>query len=348
LKITHHFMSQKGVLLVNLGTPDSPSVPHVRKYLREFLLDPRVIDINAIGRFLLVNLIIAPFRAPKSAKIYKELWTERGSPLLFYGIEVRDLLQKELGNQYDVQLAMRYQSPSIKKALDYFEKKNYKDLIVIPMFPQYASASTGSAHEEVMRLLCKQQIFPNLEFITNYFDHPLFIQAFATLAKQYLDKENYDHVLFSYHGLPERQIKKGDCTNTCLQSNHCCSSIHQMNYFCYRAQCFETTRLIAKELHLEENQYSVCFQSRLGRDPWIKPYADDIIKKLPSEGKKKVLTLVPSFTSDCLETIIEVGEEYKELFEHNGGERWQMVESLNTHPIWIKTLKQLVLKNEMV
>lgn len=338
-------MSKIGILLVNLGTPDSTKVSDVRKYLRQFLLDERVIDINAIARFLLVNLIIAPFRSPKSAKAYEKIWTEKGSPLKFYGEELTQKLQLNLGNNYEVVLAMRYQNPSIEKGLDYLISKGYQKLIVLPLFPQYASATTGSVHQEVMRVLSKKQIIPDIKFISNYFDNQLFIKAFAELANKYLAKQKYDHVLFSYHGLPERQIKKGDCTNTCLLNDRCCDSIHQDNYYCYRAQCFATTRLIAKELNLDQSQYSVCFQSRLGSDPWIRPYADGVIRELSSSGKKRVLTLVPSFVADCLETIEEVGQEYKELFEHNGGEHWQMVESLNVSDTWVQSLYTLVKEN---
>jgi ferrochelatase len=330
-----------GILIINLGTPDSPSVPDVRKYLRQFLNDPRVIDINPLARLLLVNLIIVPFRAPKSAKVYHELWTEKGSPLAFYGREFADLVQKKLGDNYHVELGMRYQSPSIKSALDKLLNKGYKKIIVFPMFPQYASASTGSVQEEVMRLISKEQIIPEIKFVSNYFDHPLFIKAFANLAKSYLENDQYDKVLFTYHGLPERQIKKGDCTNTCLQSSSCCDTIHKDNYFCYRAQCFATTRLIVKELGLKEGTYITSFQSRLGRDPWIKPYSDFVIADLPKNGTKKVLALVPSFVADCLETTIEVGEEYKELFMKNGGEKWQMVESLNLNEVWVECVSEI-------
>ncbi|MFN0048704.1 MAG: ferrochelatase [Cytophagales bacterium] len=331
-----------GVLLVNLGTPDSPSVPNVRKYLRQFLMDGRVIDIPFLSRFLLVNGIIAPFRAPKSSKVYKSVWTENGSPLKYYSVELTKLVQKSLGDDFHVELGMRYQSPSIASALDKLLDKGYNKIVVLPLFPQYASASTGSVQEEVMRLVAKKQIVPSIQFISNFFDHPMFINAFSLLAKKYLDEQKFDHILFSYHGLPERQIKKGDCTGTCLVNENCCGTIHDMNYYCYRAQCFESTRLIAKQLGLAEQDYSVCFQSRLGKTPWIKPYADDVIENLPKQGKKRVLILVPSFVSDCLETIEEVGDEYKELFMYNGGEHWQMVESLNLSPAWVETVKILV------
>jgi len=329
-----------GVLLVNLGTPDSPSVPDVRKYLREFLMDNRVIDIPYITRLLLVNLIIAPFRGPKSAKVYKELWNERGSPLKYYGYDVEALLQKELGDEYIVALGMRYQNPSLHSAIDKLKDKGLKEIVVLPMFPQYASASTGSVMEKVMDIVKSWELIPNIRFIDSYPTHPTFIKAFVDVAKPHL-QHAFDHYVFTYHGLPERQITKSDITGKCL-TDGCCDTLHKDNRLCYRAQCFATTRELVKELNLTPEQFTVCFQSRLLKDPWIKPYTDDIIKKLAAENKKKVLAFVPSFVADCLETTIEVGEEYKELFEELGGEHWEMVESLNTNHIWVECLKELV------
>lgn len=333
-----------GVLIVNLGTPDSPSVPDVRKYLREFLMDSRVIDIPYINRFLLINLIIAPFRAPKSAKVYREVWTEEGSPLKFYGERIEKLLQNELGEDYVVRLAMRYQNPSIQAGLEHFRTQGFTKIIVIPFFPQYASASTGSVYEKVMDIVGQWQIIPEINFVNSFLDHPGFIQAFTELGKKYMTEHAYDHYLFTYHGLPERQILKGDCTNTCLKGT-CCATLHADNQYCYRAQCFETTRLLARELNLREEDYTVSFQSRLGKTPWIKPYTDEVIGELVAKGKKRILAFSPSFVADCLETTVEIGSEYKELFEKKGGEHWQLVESLNDNPIWVDTLKDIVLKN---
>ncbi len=334
-----------GVLLVNLGTPDSPSVPNVRKYLRQFLMDGRVIDINPIARFFLVNGIIAPFRAFKSAKIYKELWTEKGSPLMFHGVALRDLLQEKLGENFEVVLGMRYQNPSIESALNLLKNKGLEKIIVIPLFPQYASASTGSAHEEVFRIVGKWQIIPKMTFIDAYCNNPKMIEVFANLGRKYWETNKFEHIIFSYHGLPERQIRKGDATHTCLKKTDCCATYHKDNRLCYRAQCFETSRHLAKALNLRDDQYTVSFQSRLGSDPWIKPYTDDMIKTLVKEGKKRILTFSPAFVADCLETTIEIGEEYKEIFEELGGEHWQLVESLNVEPKWVETLAEMVLGN---
>ena len=331
-----------GVLIINLGTPDSPSVPDVRKYLREFLMDERVIDIPFWRRFLLINLIIAPFRAPESAKGYHELWTPKGSPLKVYGQELEGLLQSTLGSDFLVKLAMRYQSPSIKSVLSHFKHKGFKRLIVIPLYPQYASSSTGSTVQEVMKIVNGWEVIPEIKIVSQFFDHPLYTKSFVELGQKYMQQEPYEHYLFSYHGLPEHQIMKSSCDNYCRLGD-CCSVYHSKNQYCYRAQCFETTRLLAAGLGIKLENYTICFQSRLGKTPWIKPYTDEIIKDLASKGIKKVLVFSPAFVSDCLETTIEIGVEYKNLFLNQGGERWQLVESLNVHPTWVECLKQMVL-----
>jgi len=329
-----------GVLLLNLGTPDSPKTKDVRKYLREFLSDRRVIDINAIGRWLLVNLIIAPFRAPKSAKEYKHLWTEKGSPLMYHGVELSKLVQEALGNDFIVSFGMRYQNPSINEALKAFHHQGIEKLIVLPMYPQYASATTGSTMEKVWEELSKWEILPTVEVVANFLEHPTFAKAHATLGKQYMEKKKYDHFIFTYHGLPERQILKGSFENYCKLGD-CCASYHSKNKYCYRAQCFETTRRIAKQLDIEEKDYTVCFQSRLGKTPWIQPYTEDLVEEVAKEHKN-VLVFSPAFVSDCLETTIEVGETYKEDFENAGGKEWQLVESLNSSKTWVQCIKEMV------
>ncbi len=333
-----------GVLLVNLGTPDTPSTPDVRKYLREFLLDPRVIDINPVGRFALVNGVIAPFRAPKSAKVYQQLWTERGSPLMYHGRDLQSKLQTALGDDYHVAFGMRYQSPSIKSALEELREKSVSRIIVVPLFPQYASATTGSVQDKVMEIVKEWWIIPSINFISTYCDDPGFINAFAELGKKYMAEDDYDHVIFSYHGVPERQIIKGSDKGYCKLGS-CCNSYNKRNRYCYRASCFETSRLLAAELGLREDQYTVAFQSRLGKDPWLQPYTDEVLKTMPAKGIKKVLAFSPAFVADCLETTIEVGEEFKEEFEHAGGEKWVLVESLNSNDTWVEALKNMVLEN---
>jgi protoporphyrin/coproporphyrin ferrochelatase len=334
---------KKGVLLVNLGTPDQPDTPNVRKYLREFLMDGRVIDIPFVQRWMLINFIIAPFRAPKSAAEYQKLWDERGSPLKYYGEDVRDLLQKELTGDYVVALAMRYQNPSIASGLDELKKAHVSEIIVVPLFPQYASASTGSVADKVMEIVRKWQIIPNIRFINQFADDPMFIEVIAQRAKKWMEQHDYDHYLFSYHGLPERQILKGSVGSQC-QLGKCCNSFHDKNRYCYRAQCFLTSRLIAESLGIPEDKYTVAFQSRLGKTPWIQPYTDEKLVEFAEKGYKKVLAFSPAFVSDCLETTVEVGETYHEQFLEAGGERWDLVESLNDHPLWIQCLKNLVLE----
>ena len=333
--------SKIGVLIINLGTPDSPSVGDVRKYLREFLMDRRVIDIPFWRRFLLINLIIAPFRSPESAKGYHELWTSQGSPLKVYGMEIEGLLQHALGEDFQVKLAMRYQNPSIRSVLSNFKDKGFKQLIIIPLYPQYASSSTGSTMEEVMSVIKNWEVIPEIKMISQFFEHPLFIKACAGIAQKYMAQERYDHYLFSYHGLPEHQIMKSSCDHYC-RLGECCSVYTSKNQYCYRAQCFETTRLLVKELGIKKEDYTICFQSRLGKTPWIKPYTDEVIKQLASRGIKRVLTFSPAFVADCLETTIEIGVEYKKLFMEHGGERWQLVESLNVDATWVECLKQMV------
>jgi protoporphyrin/coproporphyrin ferrochelatase len=331
--------SKTGVLLVNLGTPDSPSVRDVRSYLSQFLNDPRVIDIPWLARKLLVNGIIVPFRAPKSAKVYKKLWTDKGSPLLFHSMRVKELLQQSLGDGYEVFLAMRYKNPSIPDVLEQMRKKNFSTIVVLPMFPQYASASTGSALDEVMKVIRKWWVIPELRIISQYYDHPTYIDAFVARGRQY-DITSYDHILFSYHGLPDRQVDKvyeeGLCTD-----RDCEHEITEENKYCYKATCYATTRLLAAKLNIPAEKYTVCFQSRLDKK-WIEPFSDKVVEDCAKKGMKKILVFSPAFTADCLETTIEIGEEYQELFEEHGGEKVQLVESLNDHRLWVECLRDLV------
>ncbi|MFT7297362.1 MAG: ferrochelatase [Sphingobacteriales bacterium] len=329
----------KGILLVNLGTPDSPQTPDVRKYLREFLMDRRVIDVPYWKRFVLVQGIIAPTRAPKSAVCYKEIWLDEGSPLMVHGKSVTKKIQEKLGADYKVVLAMRYQSPSIENGLKELIDAGVDSIKVVSMFPHYASASLGSVQEKVMEILSKYEVIPALEITSSFHDMPEMIQAFAERGRQY-PIDDYDHVLFSFHGLPERHIKKACNSTTCLQGD-CCGAMDDKNTMCYRAQCFDTARLIAKELNLSEDRYTICFQSRLGRDPWIKPYTVEEVERLGKEGKKKVLVFCPAFVCDCLETTFEISTEYQEDFEKFGGEKLQLVEGLNDMPQWIDALEKL-------
>lgn len=336
-------MAKKGVLLVNLGTPDSPSTADVRKYLNEFLMDERVIDVNPVLRTLLVKGLIVPFRSPKSAKLYQKIWSdETGSPLLHYSKLQHQALQQRLGDEYQVELAMRYQSPSIESALQRLKDALVSEIKVIPLFPQYASASTGSVYEKVMRLVKDWQTTPNISFINSFHDNDLMIQTFANNAQKY-QPETYDHILFSFHGLPQRQLIKCDHTNSyCLKVDGCCNTLNDTNKFCYSAQSYNTARLIAEKLNIPKEKYTVCFQSRLGNDPWVQPYTSEIIAKMANEGKKRLLVFCPAFVADCLETIYEVTEEYGAEFRELGGEHVQLVESLNDAPMFIDALEALV------
>ncbi|MCX2586538.1 ferrochelatase [Pedobacter sp. MR22-3] len=335
-------MSKKGILLVNLGTPDSPATPDVRKYLDQFLMDERVIDIPKLNRTLLVKGIIVPFRSPKTAKLYKEIWNENGSPLLYYSRLQAQMLQERLGGEYHVELAMRYQSPSIASALANLKAGLVESIQVIPMFPQYASASSGSVMQLVMELVSKWQTVPPISFVNSFHDNELMIQVFAENARKH-NIEDFDHVLFSFHGLPERQLLKCDHTGSyCLKTADCCQTLNDTNKFCYSAQGHDTARLIAKELNLTRDQYTVCFQSRLGKEPWVQPYTTDVLKKLAAEGKKRLLVFSPAFVADCLETLYEITVEYHEEFRALGGEHVQLVESLNDSPMFIEALAGMI------
>ena len=335
-----------GILLINLGTPDSPKTSDVRKYLTQFLNDPRVIDINPIGRFILVNGIIVPFRSSKSAKLYEQIWTKEGSPLLVNSIKQKELLQKELGNDFVVELGMRYQSPSLSSAIDRFKKADVNQIIAIPLYPQYATSSTTSSIEETNRILKKWKDHPPVKFIENFFDDSGFIDACKDKASNY-NLNEYDYFVFSYHGLPERQITKAskEFGDGSCKIGSCCDTITDKNRLCYRANCLATTRALVKGLNIPEGKYNATFQSRLD-DKWLKPYSDKVIEELAKEGKKKVLVFSPAFVADCLETIYEIGTEYNEIFREHGGEKITLVESLNDSAKWIGALKNMILKTK--
>jgi ferrochelatase len=332
-------MSKTAVLLINLGTPDSPKTNDVRRYLSQFLNDPRVIDIQPILRFLLVNLIIVPFRAPKSAKIYKELWTDKGSPLLFHGESLQQKLAEKLGNDYEVFFAMRYQNPSLQSVLEDIKKKNFSRILIFPLFPHYASSSSGSAMELALQIISKWYVIPEITILSQYWDNEGYINAFVAKGKEHAI-EDYEHVLFSYHGLPTRQVDKVYDSGLCTERD-CEHEITHENKFCYKATCYATTRLIAEKLAIPESKYSVGFQSRLD-SKWIEPFSDKIVEQKAKEGIKSLLVFSPAFVADCLETTIEIGEEYKEIFQKNGGKKLTLVESLNDHPIWVDAIASMV------
>lgn len=332
-----------GVLLIQLGTPDSPSRGDVARYLREFLTDPRVIDIPFVARQLLVRGIIVPFRAPKSAKIYKELWDLGNgvSPLMTYTEAVKKLVQERFAASEDVtvELAMRYQNPSLESVLERMRKAHYDQLIIIPLFPQYASASTGSAMDKAMDIIRKWWVIPEVKIVSQFYDNEGYIDSIVARAKEF-NFADYDKIMFSYHGLPERHVDKVYDDNLCADHN-CENEVAEDAKFCYKATCYATTRLIAAKLGLSEDQYVVSFQSRLNQK-WIQPFSDDIIRQWGKEGVKKVLAFSPAFVADCLETLIEIGDEYNELLIEHGGESVQLVPSSNDHPRFVDCLEDLI------
>ena len=351
MHVQQHF-GKKGVLLINLGTPDAPTPRAVNRYLGQFLTDDRVIDnLPGPAQQVLVRGIIAPirsgivnpFKAGGSTKLYQELWTDNGSPLKYYGERVTAAVQENLGEDYIVRLAMRYQNPSIESQVRYLLEQEVSSILVFPLFPQYASATTGSVHQEVMRILSGEQAIPDVQFVNSYYDHPELVKVFADNARDMGDFGQYDHIIFSYHGLPQRQLKKADRCNHCYQVPNCCATISRVNQFCYSAQCHATTRAIAAELGLPEDRYTTSFQSRLGFDDWAKPYTIDVIEEWAKEkGAKRLLCFSPAFVADCLETTIEIGLEYQEEFEEWGGEKIDLVPSLNDDPRWVGAVTEMV------
>lgn len=331
----------KALLLVNLGTPDAPTKPAVKKYLKEFLNDPRVIDFPTLKRTLLVNGIIIPSRAGNSTEIYKEVWDEKGSPLLYHTEDLSSKMQEAMGDEWEVFYAMRYQNPSLENILATMENKAFSEITVVPLYPQYASSSTGSTAQKVMELVAKWEVIPTVKIVNTFHDDPGFLDCVAENGATH-NPADYDHVIFSYHGLPERHIKKS-CKVPGCKYEDCISKSESRRTYCYRSACYATTRGLVERLNLKEGDYSVAFQSRLGRDPWIQPYSDVIIEDLAKQGKKKLLVFSPAFVADCLETIVEIGVEYQEIFEEHGGEKVQLVESLNSSDKWVSALKQIVL-----
>lgn len=334
-------MHKTGILLVNLGTPDSPDPKDVKDYLIEFLTDPRVIDIPYLKRQFLVRGVIIPRRYKNSAASYQAIWTKDGSPLMVHGLALEQKLAASLPENVFVKLAMRYKNPSIKEGLRYLIDKDIDHLIVLPLFPQYASATTGSIYEKVMDELKQELTFPKLTFISSFYDNPKMIEAFAERGNQ-ANWQDYDHILFSFHGLPERQLKASDKGACCKQKENCCSTLRNENRHCYSAQCYATAYAIANRLQIPSDRYTICFQSRLGSDPWIEPYASDVIRSLAAKKCKKILAFCPSFVCDCLETLFEFQEEYRHEFIRLGGDALDLVLGLNSEETWIEAVTQMM------
>lgn len=333
---------KRAIVLMNLGSPDSTEVKDVKRYLDEFLMDERVIDKPWLLRTLLVKGIITPFRASKSAAAYKSIWTEKGSPLIIISKQQQQALNKEI--EEDVVIAMRYGSPSPKEAYDQLVAKNpdLEEVIAVPLYPHYAMSSYETAVEYALEQHKKGGYKFSLTFIKPFYDEENFLTALAESIKPYLDRE-YDQILFSYHGIPERHVIKCDPTGQhCLKVANCCEVPSEAHKYCYRHQCWTTTKKMVERLGIPEGKWGFSFQSRLGRDPWLQPYTAVRLEELPKEGVKKLLVVCPAFVSDCLETLEEIAEEGKESFLHAGGETFEQIPCLNVHPLWIETMAKWI------
>lgn len=315
----------KGILLVNLGSPDSTEVKDVRTYLREFLMDGKVIDSPWLIRKLIVELFILPKRPIRSAEAYKKVWTDEGSPLIVTSKILREQVQEKMN--IPVGLAMRYKNPSIEFGLQELYDKGVRDILVVPLYPQYTMSSTETVADKVLEVQKKKFKDVNVQFLKAFYNHPDYIKVLGDSIKENLP-ENYDKLLFSYHGIPERHDRKAIAAG----------KRSKLPIETYRNQCFETTRLVTEYLQLPEDKYFTSFQSRLGTDPWIKPYTDKILEKYPEEGVKNLVICAPAFVADCLETLEEISMEGKEEFEHAGGEQFTYIPCLNNRQDWVDTL----------
>ncbi len=330
----------KAVLLVNLGSPDAPSVPAVRRYLREFLMDGRVLDVNWLARFCIVHFAILPRRPRRSAEAYHKIWTASGSPLIVTSWNVQAQLARRL--PMPVELAMRYQHPSIPQAVRALADRAVQETLLIPLFPHYALSSYESAVERVKQVVAQLTPRMALKVQPPFFDHPDYIAALVGSAAACL-KGGYDHLLFSFHGLPERQIRKADPTGRhCLTVTDCCRTPSPAHATCYRAQCFKTVSGFVKQAGIPDGKYSVAFQSRLGRYPWLRPYTDHELAAMPRRGIKRLMVICPAFVSDCLETLEEMGLRGRDTFLGAGGTQFTLVPCLNEHPLWLDALEGMV------
>ncbi|MDZ4714185.1 MAG: ferrochelatase [Cytophagales bacterium] len=338
-------MATTAVLLANLGSPDSYQVKDLRKYLNEFLMDERVIDIPYFFRALLVKGIIVPFRSPKSAHKYKTVWTENGSPL----IHISKQVQKALNQKIDlpVELSMRYGNPTPDVAFENLLKQNpdLKEVVLVPLYPHYAMSSYETAMVQVQSVHDKMRYSFSLRVVPPFYNHSKYIQALANSIKPYLEKP-FDRLLFSYHGIPERHVRKSDPTKVhCLMKENCCTVASEAHSTCYRHQVLTTTELVAKALGSPPDKFSSSFQSRLGADAWLKPNSADHFMQFPKQGIKKLVVACPAFVSDCLETLEEIQMEGKETFMENGGDEYTVIPCLNQRSEWIETLAELVREN---
>jgi ferrochelatase len=331
-----------GALLVNLGSPRAPRTADVRRYLREFLNDPRVIDLPTLPRRLLLETVILPFRPARSAEAYRKIWTEDGSPLLVHGRALTEAVRGRLGTEFPVELGMRYGEPSIADGLTRLLDAGVDRVVVVPLYPQHASSTTGSVLQKTFEKAGSRWIVPDLVTVPAFYAREDFRRAFAAVGRPVLDATRPDLVVMSYHGLPERQIRRGDPSGRCLADEHCCDAIGEANRNCYRAQCVATSRFLAEALGIPPDRTLVTFQSRLGRTPWIRPYTDLTLAELPRRGVKRVAVFSPSFVADCLETLEEIGIRGKDTFLAAGGEAFALVPSLNEHPLWVDAVAAMI------
>ncbi len=339
--------NKKGVLLVNLGSPKSPHLKEVKKYLIQFLMDGNVIDSSLLIRFFLVRGIIVPQRAKNSTRLYQKIWTPQGSPLIVNSQKLA--LGVGSKTKQPLALAMRYGEPSIKKGITELVEKGVTEVLVIPLYPQYAMSSTRTVIEEVEKV--KSSYFPNLKltYLPAFYNNDKYIKVLSKSIKTQINSSKQDHLLFSYHGLPDRHLRKTDPTGThCLQSKDCCTTPNIAHKTCYKHQCIKTTELVAKELDLKKGSFSISYQSRLGNDPWILPSTTETIKKMPLNGIKNLAIITPAFVSDCLETIEEIGMEAKEDFLSSGGTTFTRVECLNDNDEWAEIIAHWIEKEELL
>ncbi|MBV7532766.1 ferrochelatase [Chitinophaga sp. sic0106] len=330
--------SEVGIVLMNLGSPDSTAVPDVKRYLMEFLMDKRVIDYPWLFRKLLVGGVIVPNRAPKSAEAYQSIWWEEGSPLIVLTKQLQKAVQNDM--EIPVEIMMRYGNPSPEAAYNKLlaDNPSLKEVILLPLYPHYAMSSYETAAEYAKEIYRKQKYKFKLSVIPPFYDEPDYINAVAESMRPYL-QEDYDYVLFSYHGVPVRHIHKGDITGKhCMKVGDCCHVKSPAHEFCYRHQVTITSELVAEKLGLSKEKWGMSFQSRLGREEWLQPYTAARFEELPKEGKKKILVVCPAFVSDCLETLEEIAVEGKHSFMSNGGDSFTMIPCLNVHPLWVNAI----------
>ncbi|MHA7609380.1 ferrochelatase [Elizabethkingia meningoseptica] len=328
----------KGILLVNLGSPKSTSVKDVTTYLDEFLMDERVIDLRWLFRSLLVQGIILKTRPKKSAEAYKTVWTEKGSPLIVISEQIQAKLQQVV--DVPVALGMRYAEPSIEKGIQELVDKGVNEIILFPLYPQYAMSTTETVSVKAEEVRKKKFPDVKIKYVKPFYNRDSYITALANSIQKNLP-ENFDKLQFSYHGVPERHIYKTDPTQTCNLENCRTEGPHHFNEYCYLNHCYETTRLVREKLGLPEDKVILTFQSRLGKDPWIQPYTDATLESLPKQGVKNLAVVCPAFVSDCLETLEEISEEGKEIFEHAGGKSFNYIPCLNDNDEWIQVMKEL-------